>query len=181
MPCGKCYAERRCSLERDEPPFESATCWILRRRWLTADLERFIRSASSPRFSSGFARRHRAISRSAGGRVASFPSASSASIATAWRNPEPIVLPMLAVSKLRRRLTSPLTSRTTLTFSNSITARLAPIVDSNRPTQPDNLARYVVAQKREIRGAPPLVAQQASARAEVDAEQLAQLTAGPRR
>src|SRR6266699_1211569 len=60
------------------------------------------------------------------------PALSSFSMAATWRSAEPMVLSMLAVSKLRRRLTWPLTSRTTRTFSNSITAREAPISDSTR-------------------------------------------------
>src|ERR1700682_963395 len=86
----QCYAERRARLGARPPLVWSATSWRRRRRWFTADLESFIRLASSPRLSSGLAVRHCAISRRAGGSPSSFPVVSSRSIAAAWRRPEPM-------------------------------------------------------------------------------------------
>src|SRR2546428_9662616 len=51
----------------------------------------------------------------------------------------------------------------------------------DRTAEPHDLARHHVAKQREIGGPPTRIAQQAAAGAVVDAEQLAQLAAGPRR
>src|SRR5207245_2060018 len=111
---------------------------------------------------------------------------------------------MFAVSKLRRRFTSPLTSRMTRTLSNSMTARLETgrqreidedghallgldrlilrLHVAHRAAEPDHLARDRVPEQREIRrlavGRP---LDQARARSEVNAQQLAQLAARPGR